>query len=72
MKMKKGSLWVCFVALVFGLMMVFSMSACQKKDAATETPAVTETAPAPAPDASTATTGGTEAPAAEAPATSGQ
>ena len=63
--MKKGSLWVCVVVLVFGLLMFFSVTGCQKKEAPTEQPAVTETAPAPE---ASATTGGAEAPAAEAPA----
>jgi hypothetical protein len=68
MTMKKGSLWVLFVVVVFGLML--NITACQKKEAATETPAVTETAPA-APEAMPATTGGVD-PAAPAPAGSAQ
>ena len=63
--MKKGSLWVLFVVVVFGFM--FSFSACQKKEATTEQPAVTESATPPAaPEAAppaAATTGGTTAPA---------
>jgi len=68
--MKKGSLWVLFVVVVFGLLL--NVSACQKKEATTETPAVTETAPA-APEAppAEATTGGA-APAEAAPAGSAQ
>jgi hypothetical protein len=73
--MKKGSLWVLFVVVVFGLML--NITACQKKEAATETPAVTESATPPAaPEAMPATTGGAaapaEAPAAPAPAGSAQ
>ena len=61
--MKKCSLWVLFVVVVFGFML--NVTACQKKEAATETPVVTETAPAPAaPEAVPATTGGAAAPAA--------
>ena len=69
--MKKGSLWVLFVVVVFGLML--NITACQKKEATTETPAVTETAPAPeaAPEAMPATTGGASAPEA-APAGAAQ
>jgi hypothetical protein len=62
-KMKKGSLWVLFVVVVFGILMFFS--GCQKQEPATEQPAMTEEA-APAPDAAApaeATTGGAEAPA---------
>jgi zona occludens toxin (predicted ATPase) len=70
MTMKKGSLWVLFVVVLFGLL--FSFSACQKKEATTEQPAVTEPATPPAaPEAAppaAATTGGTTAPAAPAPA----
>jgi cell division protein FtsN len=63
MKMKKGSLWVLLVALVFGLLFA---TGCQKKEAPSEQPAVTEPATPPAPDEaapSTATTGGAAAPA---------
>ncbi len=73
--MKKGSLWVLFVVVVFGLL--FSFSACQKKEATTEQPAVTESATPPAaPEAAppaAATTGGAAAPAAApaAPAPAG-
>jgi hypothetical protein len=60
--MKKGSLWVCIVVLVFGLLMF--VSSCQKQEAPSEQPAVTESAAPPAPEAAPpATTGGTEAPA---------
>ncbi len=70
--MKKGSLWKCFVVLLFGLMLFVTMATgCQKKEAPSEQPAVTESAtPPPAPEAAPpATTGGTTAPA---PAGSGQ
>jgi hypothetical protein len=66
MKMKKGSLWVCFVVLVFGLLMFVTITTgCQKKEAPSEQPAVTESATPPAPPA-TATTGGAAAPSAPA------
>jgi hypothetical protein len=70
--MKKGSLWVLFVVVVFGLLL--GISGCQKKEAPSEQPAVTEPAtPAPAaPEAAPATTGGAAAPAAPAPAGSAQ
>ncbi len=66
--MKKGSLWVLFVVVVFGLML--NITACQKKDTTTEstttesttTETTESTAPA-APEAVPATTGGAEAPA---------
>jgi hypothetical protein len=65
--MKKGSLWVLFVVVLFGLLL--NVSACQKKEATTETPAVTEPATPPAaPEAVPATTGGAAAPAAPAEA----
>lgn len=70
--MKKGSLWVLFVVVVFGLLL--NVSACQKKEATTETPAVTETETAPAaPEAPPveATTGGA-APTEAAPAGAAQ
>lgn len=71
MKMKKGSLWVLLVVLVFGLLFA---TGCQKKEAPSEQPAVTESATPPTPEAapSTATTGGAAAPAAPAPAGSAQ
>ncbi|HVN72299.1 MAG TPA: peptide ABC transporter substrate-binding protein, partial [Desulfomonilia bacterium] len=63
--MKKGSLWVLFVVVVFGLL--FNIAACQKKEAPTEQPTVTESATPPAaPEAAppaAATTGGAAAPA---------
>jgi len=46
--MKKGTLWVLFVVVVFGLVMF--VSGCQKKEQPAEQPAVTEEA-APAPEA---------------------
>jgi hypothetical protein len=70
--MKKGSLWVLIVVMVFGLMLA---TGCQKKEAPSEQPAVTESATPPAaPEAapSTATTGGAAAPAAPAPTGSAQ
>ena len=71
--MKKGSLWKCFVVLLFGLMLFVTMATgCQKKEAPSEQPAVTESATPPVPEAAppaAATTGGAEAPA---PAGSGQ
>jgi hypothetical protein len=65
MKMKKGSLWMCFVVLVFGILMFVTVTTgCQKKEAPTEQPAVSEPATPPAaPEAAPATTGGAEAPA---------
>ena len=68
--MKKGSLWVLFVVVVFCLGL--GVSGCQKKEAPVEQPAVTESAAPAAPEAAPATTGGAAAPTAPAPAGSAQ
>jgi hypothetical protein len=67
--MKKGSLWVLFVVVVFGLML--NITACQKKESTTTESTTSTTTESTAPEAMPATTGGV-APAAPAPAGSAQ